>query len=614
MKHKIRLLFVLILYSQLVFSAERISLHSGFGAKRLTHEVQFIQDTFNHLSIADLISSTNITWTNAPEWGFKKPFDGKHYWLKISIHNQQSEVFFFQSNYVILENFQLFVHDLTRDKLIEYDDLGLKSKNHKSQILHSSLVYRVKLIENTDYDFYIRLYKKFSSPALPFYLRDSTDFPKHISAVEKERGIIYGIFIILVFKGLILWLFFREKLYLFFVGYVFCSFLILFISDGTFRLYLPTDIFDYVHFSVYFIIPLCFGFIFLIVFRLLRSRELLPFWYRAALWTIGLSFVFSVSNAIGYFLLPKYPLWVFQFTTLIVLMYPFLFIVICLKTYLRTKQKQALILLTVFSVTSVFAILFALLPFVTYRFERFMEFKWIVLFESIILVFVINRDLYLSKKSKDQLAEALAEQHELASKQYLQGLLDERKRLAEELHDNVGAKIAAAKMKISTMTFTDEKNKVEILAFFNATHEDVRSAAQALSPVLLKSQGLSKILEEYFQKLEDFNLDLAIEYNFHFLSSTLQSPHEEILYLTCLELINNAIRHGKTNYLRIQLTEDSNNYRLEVEDRGIGFLPNKTKFGFGLKSIEQRAAFLNGYFEIKRKDLGTICIFKITKN
>jgi two-component system sensor histidine kinase DegS len=169
-------------------------------------------------------------------------------------------------------------------------------------------------------------------------------------------------------------------------------------------------------------------------------------------------------------------------------------------------------------------------------------------------------------------------------------------------------------MKISTMTFANDKNKVEIIDFLNATHEDVRSAAQALSPVLLKSQGLSKILEEYFQKLEDFNLDLAIEYNFQFLSSTLQSPHEEILYLTCLELINNAIRHGKTNYLRIQLTEDSNNYRLEVEDRGIGFHTNEAKFGFGLKSIEQRAAFLNGYFEIKRQDLGTTCIFEITKN
>lgn len=602
------------MFSSLAISAERISLYPDVGSIRVTGQGSYIKDDIGDLKIEQILQKPEEVWNSIPSTGFKKPFDAKPYWIKIPVRCTSSGIFYLQSSYVILEEFALYVHNSALDTVLFHGDLGLKSSIEESKILHSSIVFRMLLDADNDYTFYIRLNKRFSTTAFPFYIRDSRSFVTHVSSIEKERGVIYGIFLILVVQGFVLWSFFRESIYFSYTGYVIMSFLILFISDGTFRLFFPSKYFDVVHFSIYFILPTCFSFVFLVLFDLLKTRAYFPRIVKFSWWIIGLSYSFSIINAAAYFYAPSYPLILFRLSTAFVLIYPVVFILVCIKTYLRNKSKPALVLLGLFSLTLMFILFFAFLPFLTYNHESFSAFKWIILFEGVVLMLIINRDLYLSKVAKNRLLEDLITQKDLSSQRYLQGLLDERKRMAEELHDNLSAKLSAMKIQLSGFDFSDASKKRQALHDLDELHRDVRNISHAISPILLKSKGLKNMLEEFILKIEDSDLDLTVDYQLDLNDAIIPSPHEEILYFTVFELINNVLKHAQSNYLKLELIENGLNYTIIVEDNGTGYNPTVVKSGLGIASIEQRAAFLNGSFHVEALAPGTRSVFVIQKS
>jgi signal transduction histidine kinase len=429
-------------------------------------------------------------------------------------------------------------------------------------------------------------------------LHDSSSLLQEISSDDWQSGIVYGVSLFLIFQGMVLWLYFRERIYGHYLGYSISTLLIMFISDGTFRLFFLSAWFDEVYFTTYFILPICFYFVFSIVFDLLNTRTLFPKLVKWTWFFILLSLVFSFSNAIGFFFAPSYPLIIYRVTTLVVLSYPILFVIICLKTYFHNRNYQSLVLLALFSLVLIFMILFAFLPFINYQFERFMSFKWMILFEGASLMLIINRDLYLNKIAKIRLLEDLNEQKELVTQRYLEGLLDERKRIASDLHDGLSAKISAYKIQLSGFKFSDNEQKTKALAHLDEVHQEIRNASHALSPILLNDRGIKQILEDFILKIEDSDLDLIVDYSFELTENQIRSPHKEILYFTVLELINNVLKHAHAKNLKIQLTEQAHTYVLMVEDDGVGYKSNGTQSaGIGIKRIQQRAEFFNGKFQ-----------------
>jgi signal transduction histidine kinase len=605
---------LIIFFSNLLISAEQISLYPGVGSFRVTEQGYFLKDGSGNLNIYQILEKDQDDWNRIPKNGFKKPFDARPYWIKIPVRCSKSGIFFFQSTYVILEDFGLYVHNNSLGTTEYMGNLGLKFPHEKNDIIHSSLVFRLALDQGMNYTFYLRLNKRFSTTAIPFYIRDSGSFVKHVSRIDKERGIIYGIFFMLVFQGVVLWLFFREHVYIRYAGYIITSFLILFISDGTFRFFFSKLYFDAIHFSVYFIIPTCFSFVFLVLFDLLNTRTHFPGLVKLSWWVIGVSYFFSVINSIAYFFVPSFPLILFRLTNVVVLLYPLLFILICIKTYFLNTSKQALVLLGLFSLTLLFVLFFAFLPFLTYRFEWFSSFKWIILFEGVMLMLIINRDLYLNKISKIRLLQELSEQKELVTHRYLDGLLDERKRIASDLHDSLSAKISAYKIQLSGFNFSDIQQKSKALADLDELHYEVRNAAHALSPILLKEKGIKRLLEDYILKIEDSDLELLVDYSFEISENEIPSPHHEILYFSALELMNNVLNHAQAKSIKIILEESSSQYVLVVEDDGVGYKSIDFKqAGIGIKSIQERAQFLNGTFIIEPLEKGSKHVFTIEK-
>ena len=614
MKARIRLLFLVFWVSFQARGAGSIDLFLGVGAVRIGEQASYYKDSVGDTQIQDMIQLSASHWTQIPKRGFAKPFDAKPYWIKIPVNCTKTGVFFLRSSYVILEDFELFIHVPEKDSIIRLGELGIRHEIEKSKIIHRSLIFRMHLEKGNSYDLYLRLNKRFSTRVLPLYIHDSSSLLQVTSADDRQSGIVYGVFLFLIFQGVVLWLYFKEHIYAHYIGYVVSTLLIMFMADGSFRLYFPSAFFDEVHFTTYFILPICFFFVFNIVFDLLNTRILFP---KLVWWTwffILLSLMFSLSNTIGFFFVPSYPLIIFRLTTLVVLSYPILFAIICLKTYFLNRNNQALVLLFLFSMVLIFIILFGLLPFINYQFERFMSFKWMILFEGGSLMLLINRDLYLNKIAKIRLLEDLNEQKELVTQRYLEGLLDERNRIATDLHDGLSAKISAYKIQLSGFKFSENEQKIKALAHLDELHQEIRNASHALSPILLKDREIKQILEDFILKIEDSDLDLVVDYSFELTENQIRSPHKEILYFTVLELINNVLKHAQAKNLKIQLTEHAHTYVLVVEDDGVGYQSNGTQSaGIGIKSIQQRAEFLNGKFQIEHLTNGVKHTFTIQK-
>mgnify|MGYP002621574716 FL=1 len=196
---------------------------------------------------------------------------------------------------------------------------------------------------------------------------------------------------------------------------------------------------------------------------------------------------------------------------------------------------------------------------------------------------------------------------------YLQGLLDERQRIAEELHDNLSAKLSAMKIQVSGKITSEDEFRLKTMRDLDDLRQDVQNISHAISPILLKSKGLKKTLDEFILKIEDSAMDMVFDYELAVDDEHISSPHLEILYFTILELINNALKHAQTSFLKLEVKEDGDFYTLVVEDRGIGFDIDKVQGGLGLSSIRQRADFLNGSFHIEALEKGTKSTFTIRK-
>jgi two-component system, NarL family, sensor histidine kinase FusK len=204
-----------------------------------------------------------------------------------------------------------------------------------------------------------------------------------------------------------------------------------------------------------------------------------------------------------------------------------------------------------------------------------------------------------------QRQQSLSASHELEIQEA------ERKRIAADLHDEIGGNLAALKMNLQSLYFADQDKATSLLQLVDETSHNVRRATHNLLPPHFDNTPLPTILREYFHTLDNNSSVL-----FHFYANNWQ-PHfdsrqELVLYRIIMELTNNIIRHARATAATVQLLYYSDYLELLVEDDGIG-LPEQRqrKQGIGLRSIETRVQLLGGKIDLDTGAAGTTFIIHI---
>jgi two-component system, NarL family, sensor kinase len=184
----------------------------------------------------------------------------------------------------------------------------------------------------------------------------------------------------------------------------------------------------------------------------------------------------------------------------------------------------------------------------------------------------------------------------------------ERKRLAMDLHDGLGARLGSLRFLVDGFFKANNKYNDVVNSINNITH-NVRELSHRMLPSQLESLGLPSTINNLassINKSDKFHVDFETN-----LEIRLSSKLEINIYYLIYELINNATKHSKGNSIFVQLLEHDDGLSLSVEDNGGGFKLNDNNTGHGLKNIKTRIEYLGGEFFIDSNDEETNFLIEI---
>ena len=192
----------------------------------------------------------------------------------------------------------------------------------------------------------------------------------------------------------------------------------------------------------------------------------------------------------------------------------------------------------------------------------------------------------------------------------------ERKRLASELHDSVGAMLSATKLNLNFLQSLSEgietrQSLDETKGMIDDTIETVRRISKDLLPSSLEKFGLVEALKEFCDKVSTPKTGVTFQYDDKELP--VKKEQELPIYRLVQEIVNNALKHAdaKTVIVNARVTPI---FSLVITDNGKGFDVLATKKdinkGVGLYNIENRVDMLGGQIELT-STLGQGTTYKI---
>lgn len=195
---------------------------------------------------------------------------------------------------------------------------------------------------------------------------------------------------------------------------------------------------------------------------------------------------------------------------------------------------------------------------------------------------------------------------------------DERKRIAQDLHDDISSKLNVVSLNSHLLTTPDltkeELNDItcNIINLIAKTLENARRIAHDLLPPVLDKFGLHAGLEELCFEFNS-SKSVAVSYENKVQFSEKDKNKHLHVFRIIQELMNNSLRHGKANAVSMVFEESQGMITCNYRDNGKGFDIEGLKDGkgLGMKNIESRIIFLNGAITIDSViNKGTHVVFK----
>ena len=176
-------------------------------------------------------------------------------------------------------------------------------------------------------------------------------------------------------------------------------------------------------------------------------------------------------------------------------------------------------------------------------------------------------------------------------------IVEERNRLARELHDSVSQKLFGLVLTAESAGTLVDADPAEARAelerlrgLAQEAQEELRSLVFELRPPALESEGLGEALRKHVDVLRRvYRQEIALE----LAGAPRRAPTlEREVFRIAQEALQNALRHAEANELRLRLAATDGRVELTVSDDGVGFDPTAPAVRsrrLGLTSMEERA-------------------------
>jgi signal transduction histidine kinase/ligand-binding sensor domain-containing protein len=206
-----------------------------------------------------------------------------------------------------------------------------------------------------------------------------------------------------------------------------------------------------------------------------------------------------------------------------------------------------------------------------------------------------------------QLRAARARQEEEAARdremrrRFLQGQEDERGRIARDLHDDLGQRLASASINVSlsrrSVGVDREETEQRLADLEDQLQEisaDVRRVSHELHPSQFAHLGPRAAFEDLFEEFERSSstpVELSIPGS---LPESLDTDLAICLYRVAQQALTNIAQHAEATRVTAELTVSDDVVRLVISDDGCGFDVDSVESGLGLASMHERVRLENG--------------------
>ncbi|HEX9839221.1 MAG TPA: sensor histidine kinase [Anaerolineales bacterium] len=288
----------------------------------------------------------------------------------------------------------------------------------------------------------------------------------------------------------------------------------------------------------------------------------------------------------------------------------FLFLILCIHIAVVSPARVAMLWI---------AICFGIVSLITLA-TRGTEGIYAVVFYSITFVVCgfFGYTIQQVERARDRNQRLVEELQATQRKLQELAVVEERNRLARDLHDSVKQQVFAISMQLgAARALLDEGNQA-----YGPVTEAERLAKQAgaelttlireLRPPGLEGKMLATALQEYVTQWSRQN-GIAADLKVDGVSS-ISLPGDETLFRVAQEALANVARHSKAGTVSVELAYEDNKIVLIVEDNGMGFDIGRVEKGVGLDSMRERLEAIGGQLEISsQRSSGTRIVARVRR-
>ncbi|HEV7642461.1 MAG TPA: PAS domain S-box protein [Pyrinomonadaceae bacterium] len=221
------------------------------------------------------------------------------------------------------------------------------------------------------------------------------------------------------------------------------------------------------------------------------------------------------------------------------------------------------------------------------------------------MMIAVIRDITRRKKDEEVLRE-YAERMKVLSQKLIDIQESERRRIALELHDQIGQILTGLKLKLEMLARTPGE---ESPAQFNEAQEMVnellfrtRELSLDLRPATLDHLGLLSALLRHLRHYAS-QTNVAVDFQHDGLEGTRFGPElETAAFRIVQEGLTNIARHAEAEKARVRIWASEHTLTIEIEDNGKGFDPSAAMAvgqSSGLTGMRERAMLLGGEFSVE---------------
>ncbi|GIP06566.1 MULTISPECIES: sensor histidine kinase [Paenibacillus] len=222
---------------------------------------------------------------------------------------------------------------------------------------------------------------------------------------------------------------------------------------------------------------------------------------------------------------------------------------------------------------------------------------------GVILLPVTNYNRNKNDQLQGQLEDANKRISELVK-------LEERQRIARDLHDTLGQKLSLIGLKSDLAGKLMKQDMERAQAEINDVRQTARTALKEVREMVTRMRG-TRLADEIFrirQILKAAQIELTFEGTLE--PENLSLMNENVISMCLKEAVNNIVKHSNATACSIVIESTETDLIARVKDNGTGFVTDAKNRGNGLRGMRERLEFVNGSMEFASGE-GTTLVLRV---